>query len=113
MIRAGPQSAKAPRAGEDLRATPTRGFHGDQLDSLLAWYRRVPLMAAYYACMIGNDLVPHPWATRSKRGFDAQLVIVPLDNVACLGAFVLVPNDPRTPLWTALQLYAGATASWQ
>src|SRR6185436_7087265 len=36
----------------------------------------VPLMAAYYACMVGNDLVLHPWALRSPRGFDAQLVIV-------------------------------------
>lgn len=72
-----------------------------------------PLMAAYYACMIGNDLVLHPWATRSKRGFDAQLVLVPLYNVAFLAAFLLVPNDPRTPLWMVLLLYAGTTASWQ
>ncbi|APR81580.1 two-component system sensor kinase [Minicystis rosea] len=73
----------------------------------------VPMMAAYYACMVGNDLVLHPWALRSPRGFDAQLVIVPLYNVAFLAAFVLFPNDPRTPLWMGLLLYSGTTASWQ
>lgn len=73
----------------------------------------VPLMAAYYACMWGNDYVLHPWAMRSKRGFDAQLVIVPLYNVAFLSALLLVPNDPHSPLWMGLLLYAGTTASWQ
>jgi signal transduction histidine kinase len=73
----------------------------------------VPLMAAYYACMVGNDLVLHPWALRSPRGFDAQLVIVPLYNVAFLAALLLIPNDPRSPLWMGLMLYAGTTASWQ
>jgi signal transduction histidine kinase len=73
----------------------------------------VPLMAAYYACMVANDLVLHPWAMRSKRGFDAQLAIVPLYNAAFIAALIVVPGDPRTPLWMGLLMYAATTASWQ
>jgi len=73
----------------------------------------IALMGTYYACMWFNDYVLHPWALREKRGFDAQLIVVPLYNVAFLTAFLLIPNEPRSPLWMGLLLYTATTASWQ
>lgn len=73
----------------------------------------VGIMSAYYGCMWINDYVLHPLALRSRRGFNAQLVVVPLYNVAFLSSLLLIPDEPRSPLWMGLVLYTGTTASWQ
>jgi signal transduction histidine kinase len=73
----------------------------------------VGLFAAYFLCMVVNDFVLHPLAMRSRAGFNLQLAIVPLYNVAFCAAFVIIPGDPKSPLWMALLLYACTTGTWQ
>jgi signal transduction histidine kinase len=71
------------------------------------------LMAAYFLCMVGNDFVLHPLAMRSRAGFNLQMALLPLYNVAFCAAFVVVPGDPKSPLWMALLLFATSTGNWQ
>lgn len=71
------------------------------------------LLGSYYAAMVFNDLVLHPAALRSKRGFDAQIATLFFYNeVFCLLIAVL-PNQPWSPLWLAPALWAYFTGSWQ
>lgn len=71
------------------------------------------LMTAYYGCMVGNDFILHPLAMRSRAGFNLQMAVLPLYNVAFCAAFVVVPGDPKSPLWMALLLFAAFTGNWQ
>jgi signal transduction histidine kinase len=71
------------------------------------------LFGLYYLCMVMNDHVLHPWAMRSERGFRAQIVITPAYNALFLALFVVLPGDPKTPMWLGLLLYTCVTAGWQ
>ncbi len=73
----------------------------------------VALLGAYYLAMVFNDLVLHPAALRSRRGFNAQIATLFFYNeLFCLGLVVL-PNQPWSPLWLAPALWAFKTGSWQ
>lgn len=76
-------------------------------------YTVLLLLGGYYVAMVFNDLVLHPAALRSKRGFDAQIATLFFYNeVFCLLIAVL-PNQPWSPLWLAPALWAYFTGSWQ
>ncbi|MEZ4410019.1 MAG: histidine kinase [Polyangiales bacterium] len=71
------------------------------------------LLGGYYAAMVFNDLVLHPAALRSPRGFDAQIATLFAYNEAfCLGLVVL-SNQPWSPLWLATVMWAYFTGAWQ
>jgi signal transduction histidine kinase len=71
------------------------------------------IMLSYLACMWINDYVLQPLARRSRAGFNLQLTLTPLYNVFFMAAFVVVPNEPKSPLWMGLFLWSVVTASWQ
>lgn len=71
------------------------------------------LLGGYYAAMVFNDLVLHPAALRSKRGFDAQIATLFVYNEAFCLLLAVLPNQPWSPLWLAPALWAFFTGSWQ
>jgi signal transduction histidine kinase len=75
--------------------------------------RVIILGLVYVALMAMNDLALHPAAMKSRRWFNAQLVIVPIYNVAICALVIVIPGDPKSPLWMALLVYACTTSGWQ
>ncbi|MBK6530869.1 MAG: sensor histidine kinase [Deltaproteobacteria bacterium] len=75
--------------------------------------RVVMVLGAYFLAMVFNDLVMHPAALRSRRGFDAQIATLFLYNEFFCLLVVVLPNQPWSPLWLAPALWAFKTGSWQ
>jgi signal transduction histidine kinase len=73
----------------------------------------VAVLGAYYLCMVFNDLVLHPAALRSVRGFNVQIAALFLYNELFCLAVVVLPNQPWSPLWLAPAIWAFKTGSWQ
>ncbi len=73
----------------------------------------VAVLGAYYLCMVFNDLVLHPAALRSPRGFNAQIAALFFYNEFFCLLVVVLPNQPWSPLWLAPALWAFKTGSWQ
>lgn len=79
----------------------------------LAPVQTLSIAIVYAALMAMNDAVLYPAAQRSTRAFHAQLAIVPIYNLVCLSSLVVLPNQPESPLWMLVFLYACTTGSWQ
>ena len=71
------------------------------------------VLGAYYLAMVFNDLVLHPAALRSPRGFNVQIAALFFYNELFCLLVVVLPNQPWSPLWLAPALWAFKTGSWQ
>jgi signal transduction histidine kinase len=68
---------------------------------------------SYASLMAANDLLLHPAAMKSARWFHLQLIVVQLYNALCCASIVVIPGDPKSPLWMTLFVWACTTAGWQ
>lgn len=73
----------------------------------------VAVLGAYYLAMVFNDLVMHPAALRSRRGFNAQIALLFFYNELFCLLIVVLPNQPWSPLWLAPAAWAFKTGTWQ
>jgi len=73
----------------------------------------IAVLGFYFLAMVFNDLVMHPAALRSRRGFNAQIALLFFYNELFCLLLVVLPNQPWSPLWLAPAAWAFKTGTWQ
>lgn len=70
------------------------------------------VLGSYFACMALNDTVLAPWSAREPLGFRVQLVVLVTYNAFFTSLFVVLSNDPHSPLWFVPFAWAFFMGSW-
>jgi signal transduction histidine kinase len=73
----------------------------------------IGLGLSYSACMAFNDFVLNRAALTSRRAFNVQLAVLPIYNLFFCEAVIVIPGDPKSPLWMMPLIFACFTGAWE